>query len=106
MLPRSLYELLPYLYMAAGVGSALLIDSGIIMIASALLVSAGILTLFLRYQYRRQTQEVTPATERRTGQDRRQAAAAMFPLVDFAGNTVEYDRRSGDRRHQLHPEMA
>ena len=54
MLPKLLYELLPFLYLSIGLGSGAAIDSTIIFIASALLVAAGIMVLSMRVTYRRE----------------------------------------------------
>jgi len=53
MLPKILYELLPYMYLSVGVGSGVTINSAIIFIASVLLMVTGILVLCMRISYRR-----------------------------------------------------
>jgi len=53
MLPKFLYELLPYMYLSVGVGSGVTINSAIIFIASVLLMLTGILVLCMRVSYRR-----------------------------------------------------
>ena len=98
MMPRGLYELLPYLYIAAGITGGLMIDTSLIMIGSLLLVSAGLLTLYMRFQHRSgrfATEQI--AGERRRG-DRRRRNVSDFPLVDSAGQLIIADRRIGDRR--------
>ncbi len=54
MLPRMLYELLPFIYLGVGLGGSVLINSAIVFIASILLSMAGILVLTMRIRYRRQ----------------------------------------------------
>lgn len=54
MLPKLLYELLPYLYFSVGVGSGVAIGSTIVFIASAVLMVAGIVVLSMRVNYRRE----------------------------------------------------
>ncbi len=124
MLPRSLYELLPYLYLIIGVASGLMIESSLILIASLLLISAGLLTIFMRWNYRedkklrqqqaavaaeaavRQAQHAIETPDKRSGRDRRQRAASHFPLTDYAGRLVQYERRRRDRREYHQQSMA
>ncbi len=54
MLPKMLYELLPFIYLSLGVGSGVVINSTIVIIASILLIAAGILVLIMRIRYRRE----------------------------------------------------
>jgi len=53
MLPKFLYELLPFLYLGIGIGGGVAINSVIVFIASVLLMAAGILVLTMRISYRR-----------------------------------------------------
>jgi len=111
MLPRSLYELLPYLYLVIGVVSGLSIESSLILAASLLLILAGLLTLFMRWNYRedrrRYNQErhqaaagsrCRPQNDMRQGGDRRQRPAMHFPLTDTAGRLIRQERRHRERR--------
>jgi len=52
MLPRMLYELLPYLYLSAGAGG-FVINSAIVFVASISLIMTGALVLMMRISYRR-----------------------------------------------------
>ncbi len=54
MLPKILYELLPYIYLSVGVGSGVVINSTIVIVASILLITTGILVLSMRIRYRRE----------------------------------------------------
>ena len=54
MLPKLLYELLPFLYFSVGVGSGVVIGSTLVFIASGLLMVAGIVVLSMRVNYRRE----------------------------------------------------
>ena len=54
MLPKLLYELLPFLYLSVGLGSGVVINSTIVFIASVLLMTAGIVVLNMRVSYRRE----------------------------------------------------
>ncbi|HHJ36712.1 MAG TPA: hypothetical protein ENJ87_13200 [Gammaproteobacteria bacterium] len=53
MFPKFLYELLPYLYLSAGVGGGYAINSAIVLVASIALIMAGVIVLFMRISYRR-----------------------------------------------------
>jgi len=52
MLPKMLYELLPYLYLSAG-ASGFIINSAIVFVASISLMMTGALVLAMRFNYRR-----------------------------------------------------
>lgn len=54
MLPKLLYELLPFLYLSVGVGSGVAINSTIVFIASVLLMVTGVVVLSMRVTYRRE----------------------------------------------------
>ena len=111
MLPRSLYELLPYLYLVIGVVSGLSIESSLILAASLLLILAGLLTLFMRWNYREDRRRYDrerrqesagnpgrPQNDMRQGQERRQRVAMHFPLTDTAGRLIRQERRRRERR--------
>ena len=121
MLPRSLYELLPYIYLVVGAVSGLMIDSSLIFIASLLLILAGTLTLYMRRAYRKnkigshqQTADIPLQSEQgtvmendnRSGFDRRKRKALDFPLIDYAGFSVSSDRRLSERRGPLQSSFA
>ncbi len=53
MLPKALYELLPYLYLSVGAGSGIAVNSTIVLIGSFLLIAAGLLVITMRVTYRR-----------------------------------------------------
>ena len=106
MLPRKLYELLPYLYICTGVMCAFLIDSTIVLISSMLLIVAGIFVLLMRRNFRKSINRnfqlhqaaYDPAfneAERRSGVERRK----IYDLDYFAKGGVER-RRSTKRRGQ------
>jgi hypothetical protein len=52
MLPKMLYELLPYMYLSIGYGSGVAIDSMIVFVAALLLMATGILVLTTRITFR------------------------------------------------------
>ena len=54
MLPKILYELLPFIYLSLGVGSGVVINSSIVIVASIILIATGILVLSMRIKYRRE----------------------------------------------------
>ena len=109
MLPRKLYELLPYLYICTGVVCALLIDSTIVLISSMLLIVAGVFVLLMRRNFRKSINRTfqhyqaayDPAfsdVERRSGFDRRQRELVEWTAFDDAGVEIMSDRRVGERR--------
>jgi hypothetical protein len=98
-----------------------MIDSSLIFIASILLISAGVLTIIMRRTYRDNGKQShasvdeadvslhdeagadesgTPAAiaDNRSGHDRRKRRAPGFPLTDYAGRLVAYERRMRERR--------
>ena len=101
MLPLSLYELLPYIYLGVGAIGCALFDSELILIASVLIILAGFIILWMRIDYRRTAFDSVADNihfVERSRIDRRQNAATVFPLVDNSGETVRTDRRVGERR--------
>ncbi len=54
MLPKVLYEMLPFIYLSLGIGGGVAINSIIVFIGSVLLMAAGILVLSMRISYRRE----------------------------------------------------
>lgn len=110
MLPRKLYELLPYLYMLTGVVCAVLVDSTVVLISSMLLIVAGVFVLMMRRSYRKSTNrqfqlyqaacepDVGVAVEKRSGIERRRAQVRQWPIFDDAGNRIFSDRRISERR--------
>lgn len=57
MLPKMLYELLPFMYLSIGVSGGVAINSIIVFIASVLLMSTGILVLTMRITHRREIRQ-------------------------------------------------
>ena len=53
MLPKILYELLPYMYLSLGAGSGLVSSSAIVLVASILFIATGIIVIMMRISYRR-----------------------------------------------------
>ena len=101
MLPTALYELLPYIYLGVGAVGCAISDSELILIASALIILAGFIVLWMRIDYRHTAvapEAINVHFEKREGDDRRQRVSSVFPLVDRTGETVNADRRVGDRR--------
>ena len=56
MLPKMLYELLPYLYLSIGAGG-FSINSAIVFVASISLITTGALVLLMRTSYRREIKQ-------------------------------------------------
>lgn len=110
MLPRRLYELLPYIYIFTGVSCAALIDSTIVLISSMLLIVTGVFVLIMRRNFRRalhqrieqyqNAYETATAAylERRSGIERRRREAGQWPALNAAGEKIFSDRRVADRR--------
>ena len=53
MLPKILYELLPYMYLSIGAGSGMMSTSSIVLVASLLFIATGIIVIAMRFSYRR-----------------------------------------------------
>ena len=110
MLPRKLYELLPFLYMLTGVVCALIIDSTVVLISAMLLILAGVFVFLMRRSYRKMltvNSELYKETlepcrdggpEKRSGFERRHRTTREWPIHDDVGDRVFSDRRIGERR--------
>jgi hypothetical protein len=111
MLPRSLYELLPFLYISTGILSAALIDSTIVLISSILLIVTGVFILKMRRSFRKKLRQKYilhqaayesddyDGIEKRSGTDRRRSKKVTeWPVVDNAGKTIFSERRKAERR--------
>ena len=109
MLPRKLYELLPFLYILTGIICAALIDSSIVLISSMLLIIAGIFVFLLRRNFRKSLNQryqlqqalnesaMVDVVEKRSGLDRR-CRVTERPVLDNAGEKIFSDRRIAERR--------
>lgn len=123
MLPRSLYEALPYIYLVVGVLSGWMIQSSLIFIASLLLIAAGLISLYMRWRYRvdcveapadsgsadrtmPQARNAMSAADKRSGDDRRKRQTSRFPLTDYAGRLIAQERRRRERRNLDHQSLA
>ncbi len=107
MLPRQLYELLPFIYIFTGILCAVLIDSTIVLISSLLLIVTGVFVLLMRRNFRKALsqryelyREASEAgyIEKRSGMERRQPEVTQWPVQDDAGKKVFSERRDGERR--------
>jgi hypothetical protein len=110
MLPRKLYEMLPFLYMLTGIVCAVLIDSTVVLISSMLLIVAGVVVLMMRRSYRKSSHErihlyrtayvpdVGQGVEKRSGTDRRYSQVKEWPVFDNSGDKIFSDRRTAERR--------
>ena len=110
MLPRQLYELLPFIYIGTGIICAVLIDSTIVLISSILLIVTGVFVLLMRRSFRNaliQSYELQQAAyeaemsgpvEKRSGIERRQREVKQWPTLNNAGDQIFSDRRLGERR--------
>jgi hypothetical protein len=110
MLPRQLYELLPYFYILTGVVCAVLIDSTIVLISSMLLIVTGVFVLLMRRNFRKSLNQrfelrmaayesaLDDGFEQRSAIDRRRRKAAKWPALDDSGDIIFSERRTGERR--------
>ena len=110
MLPRTLYELLPYLYIVTGITTASLVDSKLVLVSSILLILTGVFVFVMRRNYRKSIKrnanigQMTLAPNvfdghvRRSGIERRCNMATEWPFLDTTGDVVLFERRSGERR--------
>lgn len=110
MLPRQLYELLPFFYILTGVVCAVLIDSTIVLISSMLLIVTGVFVLLMRRNFRKSLNQrfelsmaayepaLDDGSELRSGIDRRRRQITEWPALDNAGDMIFSERRSGERR--------
>ena len=53
MLPKILYELLPYMYLSIGAWGGVVTTSAIVLLASILFIATGIIVMMMRISYRR-----------------------------------------------------
>ena len=53
MFPKLIYESLPYIYLSLGLGGGIAISTTIVIVASILLIAAGVLVITMRIRYRR-----------------------------------------------------
>jgi hypothetical protein len=112
MLPRKLYELLPYLYIFTGIISASLVDSTVVLISSILLIVTGVFVFIMRTTYRKSGKSrvntarmmtepnVVDVYVRRSGCERRRQSqmATEWPIFDATGDEILFERRTGERR--------
>lgn len=52
MTPKPVYELLPYLYVCAGIGALLYLDTVMAFVSGLLMSITGVVVLWLRRNYR------------------------------------------------------
>lgn len=110
MLPKTLYQALPYLYIVSGVFFGVVVESGFVLISSALLMVAGSLVLWMRHHSPASSStESEPEVQNlkarswddifQAEQERRLLGIARaFPLVDNNGNMIAFDRRLVERK--------
>ncbi|MFC1588868.1 hypothetical protein ACFL3P_01200 [Pseudomonadota bacterium] len=91
MLPRSVYQSLPYLYISLGLICMLFVESRLIFFSSTLLITAGALVLWMR-----RMNSVEPEEYINSGQIMAEEAAT--PFIDEDDERPDYERRIGDER--------
>jgi len=110
MLPRKLYELLPYLYILTGIVSTALIDSTVVLMSSMLLIVTGVFVLLMRRNFRGSLNDRVRASQittetavtdnyvQRSSVERRCCCVTVWPVLDDTGDKIPADRRKGERR--------
>ena len=107
MIPKSIYQFLPYLYIAVGLICMLLVDSKLIFFSSALLIGAGALVLWMRHNnavepvvYIKSSSvsaeenfDVIADNNELPDHERRVDDERDFPLVNDDGVLIAFDRR-------------
>ena len=108
MLPKSIYQLLPYIYISISLLCVLVVESSLIFFPSAVLIMAATLVFWMRYK-----NAVNPAKyidltktapERESDllfdqsadiidHERRLDDKRVFPLLDDNGAMIAFDRR-------------
>ncbi|MDH5610904.1 MAG: hypothetical protein OEY66_00420 [Gammaproteobacteria bacterium] len=104
MIPKSIYQLLPYIYISLGMLCLLIVESRLILFSSVLLIAAGGLVLLMRHNNADDSVESVNSVdddseiildesshpfdhERRVDDDR------GFPLLDNRDAMIAFDRR-------------
>lgn len=114
MLPRSIYKALPYLYIVAGLLSWVLIDSDIVYFPLVILVSAGLIVIWMRRETKKTYVFSKISEDSRIGgvplsvedseyklreRTRRLPEENLeFPITDDNHNLIAFNRRVRERR--------
>ena len=108
MLPKSVYRLLPYFYICLGISCMIIIESRLIFFSSTLLITAGVLVLWMRHRNAVEPVEYVDDLESLNndeseiildestmppGYDRRFDNERSFPLIDHNEGLIAFDRR-------------
>lgn len=91
MLPRPIYQLLPYFYICLGLLCMLIVESSLIFFSSTLLIMAGGLVLWMRHR-----NSVDPVEYINAGNAIRDEEFELW--VDESVDLPDYERRLGDQR--------
>ena len=107
MLPKSIYQSLPYIYISLGILCMMIVESRLILFSSALLVAAGGLVLLMRRGASDSVDPVEPvnnvdedleiildASSNSLDNDRRFDSERSFPLIDDKEGLIAFDRRT------------
>ena len=108
MLPKSIYQSLPYIYISLGILCMMIVESRLILFSSALLVAAGGLVLLMRRGASDSVDPVEPvnnvdedleiildASSNSLDNDRRfDSERRSFPLIDNKEGLIAFDRRT------------
>jgi len=108
MLPKFVYQLLPYFYIGLGIFCMIIIESRLIFFSSALLIAAGVLVLWMRHKNavspveyvddleslkNEDTEIILDESTNPPGYDRRFDSERSFPLIDHNDGMIAFDRR-------------
>ena len=108
MLPRSIYQLLPYFYIGMGLFLVYVVESRLVFLSTALLIAAGALVLWMRRDKDVEPDEYLNTDKTKNDEDaellsdksfdylnheRRSNRNRSFPLVDNRDGMIAFDRR-------------
>ena len=107
MLPKSIYQSLPYIYISLGLFCMMIVESRLILFSSVLLIAAGGLVLLLRRgaadsvdpvehvnNVDEDSEIILDASTNSLDNDRRFQSERSFPLIDDKDGLIAFDRRT------------
>ena len=109
MLPKSIYKLLPYFYIGLGLFFMIKVESRLIFFSSSLLITAGVLVLWMRHKNKvdpveyindlevlnnEDSEIILDASTNSLDHDRRFDNERSFPLIDDNDGMIAFDRRT------------
>ncbi|MDH5388928.1 MAG: hypothetical protein OEY06_10815 [Gammaproteobacteria bacterium] len=104
MLPKSIYQSLPYIYIGLGIFCMMIVESRLILFSSVLLIVTGGLVLLMRRSAADSVEPVNKidddseivldASTNSLDSDRRFEGERSFPLIDDKEGLIAFDRRT------------